>query len=244
MAILVFVGIFGLTLILQRWLHQHIQGLTFAVTGDPGCAMRILFLLLLPGVILHEGSHWVVAKLLGVRTGKVSLGLGRAPGKHFSLGSVNVERTDSLRESLIGLAPFAVGLGAILLIAGYGFNLWPDSSLTVNQMLDVVLPTVNDPLTWLDLYLIFAVSTAMIPSESDREPWGPVLVFFGVVGGLAILLGWTPRIPPEVIDIARRVLQALTFAFGVSAAVNLAVAAAIWVVEFTVTSVTRRKVRY
>jgi hypothetical protein len=244
MAILLFIVVFGLTLFLQRWLHQHIQGLTFAVTGDPGCAMRILFLLLLPGVVLHEGSHWVVAKVLGVRTGKVSLGLGRARGKHFSLGSVNVERTDSLRESLIGLAPFVVGLGAILLIAGFGFNLWPNTALTPGQMFDFVLPTANDPLTWLDLYLIFAVSTAMIPSESDREPWGPLIVFFGVVGGLSILLGWTPRIPPDIIDIARQVLQALTFAFGVSVVVNGAVAIVILIAEWTVTSVTRRKVRY
>jgi hypothetical protein len=244
MAILLFIVVFGLTLFLQRWLHQHIQGLTFAVTGDPGCAMRFLFWLLLPGVILHEGSHWVVAKALGVRTGKITLGLGRARGKHFSLGSVNVERTDSVRESLIGLAPFAVGLGAILLIAGFGFSLWPDSGLNPEQMLDLVLPTANDPLTWLDLYLIFAVSTAMIPSESDREPWAPLILVFGVAGGLSILLGWTPRIPPDVIDTARRVLQALTFAFGVSAAVNGAVAIVIWIAEFTVTSVTRRKVRY
>jgi hypothetical protein len=244
MAILFFVIVFGLTLFLQRWLHQHIQGLTFAVTGDPGCAMRILFWLLLPGVILHEGSHWVVAKVLGVRTGKISLGLGRARGKHFSLGSVNVERTDSLRESLIGLAPFVVGLGAILLIAGYGFSLWPDSGLTPEQMVELVLPTANDPLTWIDLYLIFAVSTAMIPSESDREPWGPVLLIFGALGGLSILLGWTPHIPAEIIDAARRTLQALTFAFGVSVAVNAVVAVVIWIAEFTVTSVTRRKARY
>jgi hypothetical protein len=244
MPILLFVVVFGLTLFLQRWLHQHIQGLTFAVTGDPGCAMRILFLLLFPGVILHEGSHWVVAKLLGVRTGKVSLGLARARGKQFSLGSVNVERTDSFRESLIGLAPFVVGLGAILLIAGFGFDLWPDSGLTLNQMLDRVLSTANDWLTWLDLYLIFAVSTAMIPSESDREPWGPLIAVFGIVGGLAILLGWTPRIPPDVIDLARRVLNALTFAFGVSVVVNGTVAFAILIIEWTVTSVTRRKVRY
>ncbi len=244
MEIVLFIVVFGLTLFLQRWLHQHIQGLTFVVTGDPGCAMRILFFLLLPGIILHEGSHWAVAKLLGVRTGKVSLGLARARGKQFSLGSVNVERTDSLRESLIGLAPFVVGLGAILLIAGYGFDLWPDSALTLNQMLDRVLSTANDWLTWLDLYLIFAVSTAMIPSESDREPWGMLIAVFGVVGGVAILLGWTPRIPPDVIDLARRVLQALTFVFGVSVVVNGTVAVFIGIIEWTVMSMTRRKVRY
>ncbi len=244
MEIVLFIVVFGLTLFLQRWLHQHIQGLTFAVTGDPGCAMRILFFLLLPGIILHEGSHWAVAKLLGVRTGKVSLGLARARGKQFSLGSVNVERTDSLRESLIGLAPFVVGLGAILLIAGYGFDLWPDSGLTLNQMLDRVISTAADWLTWLDLYLIFAVSTAMIPSESDREPWGMLIAVFGVVGGVAILLGWTPRIPQDVIDLARRVLQALTFVFSVSVVVNGTVAVFIGIIEWTVMSMTRRKVRY
>src|SRR5919204_925720 len=216
MQILLFILVFGLTLFLQRWLHQHIQGLTFAVTGDPGCAMRILFLLLLPGVILHEGSHWVVANLIGVRTGKVSLGLARSRGKQFSLGSVNVERTDSFRESLIGVAPFVVGLGAIILIAGYGFDLWPDSGLSLNQMLDRVLSTTNDWLTWLDLYLIFAVSTAMIPSESDREPWGALIAFFGALGALAIVFGWTPRIPVELFTFGRNLLDALTFAFGVS----------------------------
>lgn len=244
MPILFFIIVFLLTLLLQRWLHQHIQGLTFAVTGDPGCALRFLFILLLPGVILHEASHWVVANLIGVRTGKVSLGLARAGGKQFSLGSVNVERTDIVRESLIGIAPFLVGLGAIILIAGFGFDLWPNSGLALNQMLERVLATTNDWLTWVDLYLIFAVSTAMIPSESDREPWGGLIAFFGVVGGLAIVFGWTPRIPSEIISLARNALDALTFAFSLSVAVNGLVALVIWIVEWTVGNVTRRRVRY
>ncbi len=244
MTIVLFIVVFALTLFLQRWLHQHIQGLTFVVTGDPGCAVRFLFILLLPGIILHEGSHWVVANLLGVRTGKVSFGVARARGKQFSLGSVTVDRTDSLRESLIGAAPFFVGLGAILLIAGYGFDLWPNSGLSLNQMIDRVLSTANDPLTWLDLYLIFAVSTAMIPSESDREPWGGVLAVFGVIGVLAIVLGWLPRIPAGVFTWAQQLLQGLTFAFGVSVVVNLTVAFILWIVEWTIASVTRRRVKY
>ncbi len=244
MEILLFIIAFALTLFLQRWLHQHIQGLTFAVTGDPGCAMRLLFILLLPGVILHEGSHWLTANMIGVRTGKVSLGLSKARGKQFSLGSVNVERTDSLRESLIGLAPFVVGLGAILLIAGYGFDLWPNSGLSFNQMLDRVLASSNDWLTWFDLYLVFAVSTAMIPSESDREPWGALIVTFGVIGALSILFGWAPRIPGELFSFAHNALNALTFAFGVSVVVNGVVAFVLWILEWTIGSVTQRRVRY
>jgi hypothetical protein len=244
MEILLFIVVFGLTLFLQRWLHQHIQGLTFAVTGDPGCAMRLLFLLLLPGVILHEFSHWAVANIIGVRTGKVSLGLARARGKQFSLGSVNVERTDTFRESVIGVAPFVVGLAAILAIAGFGFDLWPNTSLSFNQMLDRVLATANDWLTWLDLYLIFAVSTAMIPSESDREPWGGLIALFGLLGLIAVLFGWLPKIPPDLIQFGQTLLKALTFAFGVSVVVNGVVAFIIWIVEWTIGSVTQRRVRY
>ncbi|MGB8645033.1 MAG: hypothetical protein WCF84_07330 [Anaerolineae bacterium] len=245
MPIVLFVIVFGLTLFLQRWLHQHIQGLTFAVTGDPGCAMRFLFILLLPGVILHEASHWVVANLLFVRTGKVNLGLSRARGKQFSLGSVTVERSDSFRESLIGVAPFFVGLGAIILIAGYGFDLWPNTTLSYKEMLDRVLSTANDWLTWVDLYLIFAVSTAMIPSESDREPWGQLLLIFGGIALIALFLGWSPRsISPDVINAGRAVLNGLTFAFGVSVVVNGAVAFFIWIVEWMVASITRRRVKY
>ncbi len=244
MPIVLFIVVFVLTLFLQRWLHQHIQGLTFAVTGNAGCAMRFLFILLLPGVILHEASHWVVANVLRVRTGKVSLGLSPVRGKQFSLGSVTVDRTDSFRESLIGVAPFFVGLGAIILIVGYGFDLWPNSGVSYKEMLNRVLSTANDWLTWLDLYLIFAVSTAMIPSESDREPWGQVLVVFGIIAIVAFLLGWAPPISPEMINVGRTVMDGLTFAFGISVVVNGTIAFIIWIVEWMVASITQRRVRY
>ncbi len=244
MPIVLFVVVFAVTLFLQRWLHQHIQGLTFAVTGNPGCAMRILFILLFPGVVLHEASHWIVANMLFVRTGKINLGLSRTRGKQFSLGSVTITRTDSVRESLIGVAPFFVGLGAIILIAGYGFDLWPNTTLSYKEMLDRVLSTANDWLTWVDLYLIFAVSTAMIPSESDREPWGQLLLIFGGIALVALLLGWSPRISPDIIEGGRIVINGLTFAFGVSLVVNGVVAFLIWIIEWMVASITQRRVRY
>ncbi len=244
MEIVSFIIVFALTLFLQRWLHQHIQGLAFAVTGDPGCAMRLLFFLLLPGVILHEGSHWAVANILFVKTGEINLGLSKTRGKQFSLGSVNVERTDSIRESLIGIAPVLSGLAAILLIVGFGFDLWPNSGLSFQEIGRRVIATANDWLTWFDLYLIFAVSTAMIPSESDREPWGQLVAFFGVVGVLAVLLGWTPQIPPDAINYGRMALNALTVAFGISVVINGALAFVIWILEWTLASITQRRVRY
>src|SRR5574341_343130 len=101
MNLVTFVVIFALTLFLQRWLHKHIQGFTYILTENSGCALRVLFVLLLPGILLHEGSHWNVANLLGVKTGKVRIGNARAKRKQMSLGSVNVERTEIEKNTLI-----------------------------------------------------------------------------------------------------------------------------------------------
>lgn len=230
-------------LFLQHWLQQHIQGAAFAVTGNPGCAVRALFLLLLPGVLLHEFSHWVVANLLGVRTGKINIGLGKMRGnKHFSLGSVTVERTDPLRESLIGVAPFVFGLLAIWLLMGFGFDLWAPNDPRL--VVETIWASIGDPLTWLALYLVFAVSTSMIPSASDREPWGVIIGTFVVIGVLALILGWVPTISPEMLEWGQRVLYTLIFVFGVIVVVNGALAAVIFGFEWLFGAMTQRRVRY
>ncbi len=244
MPIVIFLVVFVLTVILQRWLHQHIQGFALALTGNPGCALRLLFYLLLPGVMLHEASHYIFAKLLLVPTHGISVGIGRANKKSVSLGSVNIQHTDPIRESLIGVAPFVVGIGAIWLLAGVGFDLWPNAGLSLQQMFLRVHDYAYDWTTWLILYLIFAVSTAMIPSESDREPWGLVLTLFGIGVAILFLLGWTPRVPPDAVAFARNVLDALTFALGSTVIVNGAIAMVLLILERTVERISGKRVEY
>jgi hypothetical protein len=244
MSIFIFLVVFALTIFLQRWLHQHIQGFALVLTGNAGCGLRLLFYLLLPGVILHELSHYVVAKLLLVRTSNLQIGLGNTRAKRVSLGSVNIERTDTLRESLVGVAPFVVGVGAIWLIAAWGFDVLPQAGGAWALMLQRVREYANDWTTWLDLYLIFAVSTAMIPSESDREPWGPVITFFGLGVAILFVLGWTPRIPSDLVTLARNWLDALTFALGLAVIVNGAIAIALWILEQTIERLSGKRVEY
>ncbi len=242
MEIILFFVLFGLMLFLQRWLQQHIQGLTYAVTGNPGCAVRALFLVLLPGVVLHEFSHWLVANLVGVRTGRVSIGLGKMRGKHFSLGSVTVEKSDPLRESLIGVAPFIFGILAVWALMGLGFGLWSPQS--VSQVLETLGAVIRDPLTWVALYFVFAVSTSMIPSESDREPWGVIIAIFAGIGLLALVLGWSPNITPELLQWGQQVLNTLIFVFGIIVVVNGTLAILIFLFEWGFGTVTSRRVRY
>lgn len=242
MSILLFLIVFALTIFLQQWLHRHIQTFALTLTGNPGCAIRLLFYLLLPGILLHEASHYLTAKLLLVPTNGITVGIGRAMRNQVSFGSVHVERADIVRASLIGAAPFVVGTGAILLIAGWGFGLWAGSPNPFVQMLLRLRDYSNDLTTWLEVYLIFVVSTAMIPSESDREPWGPLITIFGSGVAILFLLGWTPRVSQNLVLLARQILDALTFALGLAVIVNGTVAIVLWTLEGTVKLISGRRV--
>lgn len=244
MSVLTFLVVFVLTLLLQRWLHQHIQGLALILTGNPRSGLRFLFYLLLPGIILHELSHYLVAKMLFVPAGQFRIGLRDLRARQVTLGSVSIERVDPLRESLIGAAPFVFGIAVIWLIAAWGFDVWPPSRASLMLMLERLVQYADDWTTWLDVYLIFAVSTAMIPSESDRAAWGPVLTMFSVIVACLFVLGWTPTIPPEWMLLARQVLDALTFALGLAVIINGSVAIVLWVLELSVGEARGKRVAY
>ena len=59
---------------LGRWITRQVQVIGFRLTGSERLALLLYYLLLLPGIILHELSHAVVAVLLGLRVSQFSLG--------------------------------------------------------------------------------------------------------------------------------------------------------------------------
>jgi hypothetical protein len=112
----------ALLLLIERWIHRHLQGVMLLLTGDPDIAVVLYALPLLPGIFVHELSHALAAILLGARVGRISIRPKRT-GQRVQLGFVPVEKTDVVRASLIGLAPLLVGSGVILLIGYWVFDL-------------------------------------------------------------------------------------------------------------------------
>lgn len=108
----------------------------------------------------------------------------------------------------------------------------------------MIWSTISDPLTWIALYLVFTISTSMIPSESDREPWGVIIAVFGAIGLLAFVLGWYPNITPETLANAAKVLNTLIFVFGTIVLVNGSLAVLLFLIEWGFGAMTQRKVRY
>jgi len=198
-------------LYLQRSMHREVQAVLLLLTRNPGVTIAVFSLLFFPGVLLHEGSHFVIARLLGVRTGRFSvIPQAQADGR-LRLGYVETARTGLLRDALIGAAPLILGM---LFIAFASINrlhlvfLW-DTLRTAQWDLFWLglstVPTLSD--FWLWFYLTFAVSSTMLPSASDRRAWLPLALVAGVLLALMLLAGAGPwmlaHLAPPVNDFLR-----------------------------------------
>ncbi len=183
-------------LFLQRFLHREIQTIFLIVTRNPAITTAVFSLIFLPGVFLHELSHLLMAKLLGIRTGRFSLIPQVTPQGKLQLGYVEAARTDIVRDSLVGFAPLLAGMVFIAFVAVERLHLvilW--DTLRNGQwalfLLGIrTLPTVPD--FWLWFYLTFAVSSTMLPSESDRHAWAPLGIAAALLFLLVLLAGAGP----------------------------------------------------
>ncbi len=182
-------------LLLQRWIHTHLHGISLLMMGKPERAVILYAIILFPGVMLHELSHWLMATLLGVRTGSFSLLPRRQADGSVQLGYVEYYKSSTLgafRESMIGGAPLVTGTAVILLI---GFRIFGVTNLTaaiqsgdVDTLVTALAQVyaVPDFLVWL--YLLFAVSNAMMPSRSDRRAWPALILTLIVIAFVMVLL--------------------------------------------------------
>jgi hypothetical protein len=187
----------ALLLLVERWIHRHLQGAMLLLTGDPEVAVLLYALPLLPGIFLHELSHAFAAMLLGVRVGRISI-RPQLAGQRVQLGFVPVEKTDVARASLIGLAPLLAGSAVILLIGYWVFGIGAMGAALVAgnsaSLATGLLSALQAPDAWLWAYVIFAVSNTMLPSRADRQAWMPVLLFLLLVGASIWAAGLWPAI--------------------------------------------------
>jgi len=146
-------------LIMQRSVHREIQTILLIITRRADVTIVIFSVIFLPGILLHEGSHFLTARLLGVRTGRFSILPGPATGGRLQLGFVETAKADPLREAIIGVSPLLTG-GAFVAYVGFIqlgllqlWNLWIDSRY--DGLKDGLEILFDQPDFWLWFYLIF-----------------------------------------------------------------------------------------
>jgi len=209
---------------LQRLLHREIQAVFLILTRRVGVTQVIFALIFFPGVLLHELSHFLMAKLLGVKTRHFSLLPQSTPDGRLQLGSVEMISGGAIRDSLIGIAPLISGALFVAYAAVYPLRLlglvdfvragyWELFWMGVQ-----ILPGL--PNFWLWFYLTFTVSSTMLPSASDREPWLPVGIGLGVLLFLAVMAGAGPWMLANLAPPVNSFLGGLAAIFGLSAGVH------------------------
>jgi membrane-associated protease RseP (regulator of RpoE activity) len=208
----------------KRWITRRLQELSMRWVGDPDVALILYFVVVLPGVVIHEVSHWLAARVLGVRVTRFSIGPVRGRGQRVSLGSIRVGKVDVVRGSLIGIAPLVGGSAVILLIGMLVLGVDEIAGAVAGQGVDGILAGLGQMARTADfglwLYLIFAVSNAMLPSDSDMATVRPVLLFLGVVTAVVLIVVGVPQIPPNVTATVDTVATYLAYAFGLTLAVD------------------------
>jgi hypothetical protein len=209
-----------LLVVLQRSLHREIQAFFLILTRRVGLTEAIFALIFLPGVFLHELSHFLMAKLLGVQTGRFSLIPQAQPNGKLRLGYVETASGGFVRDALIGAAPLVAGSLFVAYVAFYRYHLlplWDFIRLGAWDGFWAGLAAVTKvPDFWLWFYLAFTVSSTMMPSESDRHAWLPLGLLAGALLGIAILAGAGPWMLENLANPFNSFLRSLALIFGLS----------------------------
>lgn len=230
-----------LLLLAQRWIHRHLHGLAYLVTGNKNWAVVLYAIILFPGVLLHELSHYLTAKGLGVRTGSLSLLPKAKADGTIQLGYVEYYKSRSLgptRESLIGSAPLVIGTAVVLLIARQVFDVAAITTAIGSGDVEQLAPALSvlfatkDFLLWL--YLIFAISTAMIPSASDRRAWPAFVLILAAMTLALYLLGATEWLFGGLSQPTQTIFGFLGLAFSLALGVDLFFMGVIYTLEWLI----------
>lgn len=244
--LLAFLIAFGALLALERLAHRKLQEIALLLTGHVDAAIYLYSIPLLPGVALHELSHAVMAKALGVRVRNMTLFPQRQRGGAVRLGSVEVLRSDNVRSALIGAAPLIAGLLALSLIgllvfdgsAVAGALVAGDPAATIRS----ILATLQTPDALLWFYIVFAIANSMMPSASDTQSWPPVIGCLVILAAVTVLFA---------VDVAQALAPAvemtvrwLAAALSITAFIDLVVVALLWSIALVVSRMTGRRVEY
>jgi hypothetical protein len=209
---------------LQRLLHREIQAVFWLLTRDKRLTLVFFQILFLPGVFLHELSHFLTAKLLRVPTGGFSIIPRALPNGRLQLGYVETARSDIVRDSLIGAAPLIFGTLFVAYTALYRLEMRVLWDTFRNGQFDLfwlglrLLPTAKDFYLWF--YLTFAVSSTMMPSESDRHAWLELLISVSVLLTLALLIGAGPWMLENLAPLVSGFLSSVAVILGLSSVIH------------------------
>lgn len=179
--------IFALELVLLYGCGSYATSRLAAWGFGSGSEKAAFYLLVLPGVALHESAHYLACLLTGTRVGRfVPFSPKVSPDGRLRLGYVSHERRSAPVAALIGLAPMILNPIGIVVVT---------TLLTPLALSEVIDPQpevleerilasgflVGDPgvaAAWI--YLAFSFALGSVPSREDLSSVPAALLLFAV----------------------------------------------------------------
>ncbi len=227
-ALLWLCGVFGVFWLLDKWNKRHVLKAASLLFGNPKGAATLYLFFLAPGVAIHELSHWIFAKILLVRVTKVKLFQFKGRGV---LGFVAMSgKIGPFSRNIIGLAPLIVGLFVLFALSNLLRIDRGEAQMAAGRYWEVltllpghIVSSFGRPLSFLWLYLVFAVSANVLPSSVDMQRWFyglviPIGIFISlaIIGNLKLPLSWQETI--------LSLLQTITWTLSFAVVFNLLLA--------------------
>lgn len=232
--------------LLHRRVHRDAQAVLLLGTWNSKIAFALYVAILFPGVAFHEVSHWLAAKLLGVRVRSFSLRPRREGAGSVRLGYVTTDRADPLRSALIGLAPTVAGTAILLLaFSASGLAAVSTDALRTGEV-EAVLRKAADilitPTSGVWIYLALVVGNNMLPSAADRSAWWAALVFLGGVLAILVLFGSAEWVASWAVPPLQAMMRALAGAFSLVGILDLGLLGLLWALRRALEILTGRRV--
>lgn len=148
--------------LLSRGISTSVSSILYKLSKSQSFTVSGLAVLFLPGTVVHELSHILVAGVLMVPVGEMEF-MPQIHGNEVKLGSAQIGLTDPFRRAIIGMAPLLVGTAIILSV------LWLFSSFD------------NIYLKIITLFMVFEIGNTMFSSKKDSEGLYALLLALGLV---------------------------------------------------------------
>lgn len=214
---------------LRTRLVYELSGMSLLLFGTTKPGVMFYSLIFLPGTIIHELSHWIVAEILQVRTGEITIFPSfddKEGGSSQRLGSVAMVKADPFRGFLIGLAPFLSGL-AILAVLGNLFSTGWNASYPWWQL-------------GLIIYGIVVIGNCMMISESDRRSWPFIIILFLLI--IILISRYYSSLFLDHEQFYLSIITPINGVLGVTAGLNLVMIGGLYGLRRFVEKITKRRI--
>lgn len=201
---IIFLGQMMLLFILSDRISKLLYRFFWRVFKNKQTAIGVLTFLFLPGTVIHELAHLIVAEVLRVPTGKISFTpeIEKISSTHDEIqaGSVEIGKTDPLRRLIIGTAPVYFGVFFLFLLTFVFNRIWPN---LIDTKARIAFGTLIG-------FLLFAISNNMFSSRKDMEGAWILLPLFGLLTALVYISGIRFTLTDQALTVTLSLLQTLT----------------------------------